>query len=229
MENPSIVTMYTISQVAMMSSTSTAAVLRFCQRCGCSGYKDFRYEMMTWQKEHSHSQADEDIIGRIAGGYARAIGELNSLSRSEMNCLCEDILSSARVIILGRHRTSTAAAKLQMNLTDLGITALCGSDTLAFQHLLYIIGSDTTVIMFSTTGEVTDQKEFLKQLCGQTEKIWLITPARKAKMAMYANHTMNLPAVTVSHTFAGSQTVMMAFADILTALLAEKNSQAAGQ
>lgn len=223
-ENPAIVTMYTISQVAMIAETSTAAVLRFCQRIGFSGYKDFRYEIMSWQKDHS-AEKNKDTVTRIASAYSQAIRDLDLLDREQLDRLCEDILSSEKVIVLGRHRTSTASAKLQMNLTDLGITAITGRDTLAFQHLLYIINTETAVIMFSTTGEITDQEEFLKQLAGQTEKIWLITPARSAKMSAYANHTLEIPAVTVANTFAGSQTVMMAFADILTALLDEKSGK----
>jgi DNA-binding MurR/RpiR family transcriptional regulator len=138
-----------------------------------------------------------------------------------LNRLCKDIIGAKRVVILGRYRTSTAAEKLRMNLIDLGLTAITGTNTLDFQHLLYIIDENTAVIMFSTTGEVTDQKEFLSQLNDQTGKIWLITPAARAKMSDYATHTIELPKVPLNQVFAGSQTVMMAFADILTAVLSE--------
>jgi DNA-binding MurR/RpiR family transcriptional regulator len=141
------------------------------------------------------------------------------MDRSALSLLCQDILSSEKTVVLGRMRTSTAAEKLRMNLTGLGVTALSASDTLAFQHLLYIINENTCVIMFSTTGEITDQLEFLKQQKEQSARVWLITPARKPKMAAWADHTIAIPAVKSGTTFAGSQTVMMAFADILTALM----------
>lgn len=219
LEDPSIVTMYTISQIAMMADTSTAAVLRFCQWLGCKGYKDFRYEVMNWLRANENKDGSRDIVTSVAAAYAAAIEELGGLDRASLKLLCDDILSSEKTVVLGRMRTSTAAEKLRMNLTGLGITALSGADTLAFQHLLYIINEKTAVIMFSTTGEITDQLEFLKQQKEQSQRIWLVTPARKAKMSAWADHTIVIPAVKSGTTFAGSQTVMMAFADILTALL----------
>ncbi len=221
-DDPGVVTRFTISQIAMMADTSVAAVLRFCKHLGFSGYKDFRSEIMIWQRQNSGKRVSEtDTVSSLAHLYSEAIGALSGLDRRELNHLCKDITEADRVVILGRYRTSTAAEKLRMNLIDLGLTALCGTSVLDFQHLLYIIDEHTAVIMFSTTGEITDQKEFLSQLDDQTEKIWLITPAARAKMSDYATHTIELPKVPLNQVFAGSQTVMMAFADILTAVLSE--------
>lgn len=221
-DDPGVVTRFTISQIAMMADTSVAAVLRFCKHLGFGGYKDFRSEIMIWQRQNSGKWVSEtDTVSDLAFRYSEAIGALSGLDRDELKQLCADIIGAKRVVILGRYRTSTAAEKLSMNLIDLGLTAITGTNTLDFQHLLYIIDEHTAVIMFSTTGEVTDQKEFLSQLDDQTEKIWLITPAARAKMSAYAAHTIELPKVPVNQVFAGSQTVMMAFADILTAVLSE--------
>lgn len=223
MEDPTLVMRYTISQIAMMADTSVAAVLRFTQHLGFRGYKDFRYEIMNWQKENEKKEPDQkDIVSLLSESYANALREIGKLDRSVLRALCNDIRSADKVIILGRHRTSTAAEKLRMNLTDLGITAVTGTDLLAFQHLLYIIDEKTTVLMFSTTGEVREQKEFLSQLSAANQKIWLFTPVSKSKMSSYASHTIVLPSASVTHVFAGSQVVMMTFADILTALLSEE-------
>ena len=221
-EATGVVTRFTISQIAMMADTSVAAVLRFCKHLGFGGYKGFRSEIMIWQRQNIEiPAAGQDTVSALAHRYSEAIGALSELDRHVLNRLCKDIIGAKRVVILGRYRTSTAAEKLRMNLIDLGLTAITGTNTLDFQHLLYIIDENTAVIMFSTTGEVTDQKEFLSQLDDQTEKIWLITPVARAKMSAYAAHTIELPKVPVNQVFAGSQTVMMAFADILTAVLSE--------
>ena len=221
-DDPGVVTRFTISQIAMMADTSVAAVLRFCKHLGFGGYKDFRSEIMIWQRQNIEiPAAGQDTVSALAHRYSEAIGALSELDRHVLNRLCKDIIGAKRVVILGRYRTSTSAEKLRMNLIDLGLTAITGTNTLDFQHLLYIIDENTAVIMFSTTGEVTDQKEFLSQLDDQTGKIWLITPTARAKMSDYATHTIELPKVPVNQVFAGSQTVMMAFADILTAVLSE--------
>ena len=222
-QDPTLVMRYTISQIAMMADTSVAAVLRFTQHLGFKGYKDFRYEIMNWQKESGKKEPDQkDIVSLLSENYANAVSEISKLDRSVLRDLCNDIRSADKVIILGRHRTSTAAEKLRMNLTDLGITAITGSDLLAFHHLLYIIDEKTAVLMFSTTGEVTEQKEFLSQLSAANQKTWLFTPVSKSKMSRYASHTIVLPSASVTHVFAGSQVIMMAFSDILTALLSEE-------
>lgn len=225
MKDPTLVMRYTISQLAMMADTSVAAVLRFAQRAGFRGYKDFRSEIMFWQRQNEKAaHQTEDTVSMLSSRYAQAIMSLGELDRDTLRKLCADIRKADKVIILGRYRSSTAAEKLRMNLTDLGITAITGTNTLDFQHLLYIIDENCTVIMFSTTGEITDQKDFLSQLKNQNSNVWLLTAAQNAKMSAYADHTVLLPLPAVTNVFAGSQTVMMAFADILTALLSENGN-----
>lgn len=230
MKDPTLVMRYTISQLAMMADTSVAAVLRFCQRIGFGGYKDFRSEIMIWQRENEKlPDESEDIVSRLSRSYSEAINELGKLDRETLRMLCADIYSCEKVVILSRYRSSTAAEKLRMNLIDLGITVMTGTNLLDFQHLLYVIDEKTAIIMFSTTGEINDQKNFLGQLSQQTQKIWLLTAAQNAKMSAYANHTVLLPTPAVTNVFAGSQSVMLAFADILTALLSECRNSCEGK
>lgn len=230
MKDPTLVMRYTISQLAMMAGTSVAAVLRFCQRIGFTGYKDFRSEIMIWQRENEHLPDEgEDIVQRLSRIYSDAVAALGKLDRGLLKMLCADIYHCERVVILSRYRSSTAAEKLRMNLIDLGITVMSGTNLLDFQHLLYVIDEKTTVIMFSTTGEIDDQKNFLGQLSQQSQKIWLLTTAQNAKMSAYANHTILLPFPAVTNVFAGSQSVMLAFADILTALLSECRNSCEGK
>ena len=85
-DDPGVVTRFTISQIAMMADTSVAAVLRFCKHLGFRGYKDFRSEIMIWQRQNSGKRVSEtDTVSSLAHLYSEAIGALSALDRRELN------------------------------------------------------------------------------------------------------------------------------------------------
>lgn len=223
-DDPSMVIRFSISQIAQLADTSTSAVLRFCQRLGFRGYKDFCYAVLDWNRNSEKEERETDLVSFLAEQYADTIRSLKDLDRVRLSRLCSDIISAEKTVVLGRYRTSTVAEKLRMNLTDLGITCISGSDLIAYQHLLSVIDEKTCVIMFSSFGNIGGEgglpKSFPEQLqthCGRT---WLITTSSSAQLSAYMKDTILLPGFRMKNNVSSSsQSIMMIFSEILTSLL----------
>ena len=222
--DPSLVPRFTISQIAMLSDTSTSAVMRFCRRVGCAGYKEFHYEILNHlRKQENLKKTDSDLVNALVEEYMEAVSSLKNLDRTLLYTLRDDILNADKVILLGRHRNKSIISKLAMGLTDLGIVCLTGSDELDFLHLLYLITPKTCVIIFTSLGVTKDLSEFFRQFPGKKCSSWLITNNPFSQASAHTKHTVILPSIppgTDSHiTF---HPVMMVFTEILTACIGEK-------
>ncbi len=218
-QDPGTVIQYTIQQIAMMADTSVSAVQRFTKTLGFSGYKDFRYAVMTW-KETLDDSGDMDLIDSLAGFFSDGIRELSSLDRNQIGKLCREIIKADKIILLGRYRNKTIADKLAMNLNDLGYTCICANGLIEFQHTLYITNENTCVIIFSAVGEIDDVKDYLEQLRSITKHTWIITNNKKPKMGKLVTNHISLPVINSSSTYPiSSHFVVMAFVEILTVCL----------
>lgn len=222
-QDPSVIVTYTIVQTAMIADTSTSAVLRFTQRLGFKGYKDFRYELMNWLRDSRGSKQQEtDVVTSLSMSFSEMIRQIGEIDRDLIRSLASDILNVDKVILLGRYRNSVLAEKLKMNLNDLGVTCLAAADLISYQHLLYVITPDTCVILFSALGEIADMKDFMTQLKDSGCHSWLITANPKAKAAKYSGNMITIPSLHPGqYEHVTSHCIAMAFNEILTAVCGE--------
>ena len=219
LEDPGKIAHLSISQTAMLSDTSVSAVLRFCKTIGYEGYKDFRYELLhSSQQERSR---DEDVTSTITSCISEAVASLDSIDRKMLKQLCKDIIEAKHVVILGQYRSSLASEKLRMNLTDLGIPCYCADSPIAYEHMLNFIDHDTTVIVFSSLGYILNLQDFFQNLSASAENVWLVTQNQKSKMMKYISRVFLLPSVPNHGVFNSSHIILIAFADIVSAQMAE--------
>ncbi len=223
-KDPSVVIQYTIRQIAMMAGTSISAVQRFTKTLGFSGYKDFRYAILNWEKDCEIHE--EDTVSILAHSFSDSILELEKIDRTLIDQFCRDLCSADKIILFGRHRNKTVTEKMAMNLTDLGFTCICVSDTIGYQHILYITDSNTCAVIFSALAELNDVSDFLLQLKASTEKRWLITNSEKPKMGKLIDKSIRLPGLYTGLTYPlTTHFIMMAFVEIVTMHLAEMKKQ----
>ncbi|WP_105304286.1 MurR/RpiR family transcriptional regulator [Anaerolactibacter massiliensis] len=214
LERPDLAADYTISQLADHADTSTSAVLRFCKTCGCSGFKEFHFHLVSWLSSRNSS---DDLVMDLASQYASAAQELGNLDRRKLSQLAQKIRTADRVFSLGRFRNEACARRLQINLIDQQIDCHCGSDELEYQHLLYLVSSHSAVVFFSAVGDIRSCRETAEQIADHAGYSVLITANPRAELSALTDDSIILPSLE-NRTFS-EQAVMLMFVDILSELV----------
>ncbi len=220
LERPNLAADYTITQLADHASTSTSAVLRFCKTCGCSGYKEFHYDLVSWLSSRNQEQ---DLVMDLAQQYSAAALQLGEMNREKLYWLAEKIHEADRIFSFGRFRNEACARRLQINLIDQQIDCHCGTNELEYQHLLYLMNTHSAVVFFSVVGDLSGYRETAKHIAGAAGYSVLITANPHAKLSALTNDTIILP--SLENRIFSEQAVMMMFVDILSAVLHQQKAQ----
>lgn len=216
---PNAVADFSITRLAQEADTSTSAVQRFCQSLGYTGYKDFRYDLAAEAARVPRTETD-DPLGDAAKRLASAVSALAQLNRAVLEELVGDIAAASRVLCVGVHRSSLPAAKLRMDLEDLGICALGANDPVGASHLARLMVDDACAVVFSVAGASNPLLFGDAETSGHT---WMVTTNARAKAPDAATRLIVLP----SASFPGAvhvddHAVMMAFVELLVLLVRER-------
>lgn len=216
--DPTALEHYTITRLAQKAETSTSAVLRFCHSLGFSGYKDFRFELISEiRQQRTYDAGKVDTLGRAAEALAQAVGKLADLDRTTIARLASHIIDARTVFCVGIHRSFLPAEKLRMDLEDLGIVALSCRDSVQATHMANLIDARDCVILFSETGSIANLRASLDAGLVQQGHTWLITSNPRAQLAAHVEHTLTLPSTPRAATATFDQhPIALAFVELLS-------------
>lgn len=167
-----------IDQLASVSGTSKATVVRFCKAFGCCGYKDFRMKLHSELAAGRHkSLAYSDIhpgdaaASVVAGVGENAVGSIrNTVANIDYGVLervVDAIGRAGRVDFYGVGFSGFIALDAQNKFLRLGKLSVCQTDVqLATLTALNLKRGDVAV-MISYTGETTDVIELARRI-GET-------------------------------------------------------------
>ena len=218
--HPETVETYTITKIANESNTSTSAVLRFCQVLGFNGYKDFRFEMIKYLRDHYEGKDSTDYFNQLTNEYVKTIGQFQNLDRSLIEQLITALKQKKPLYIMGLHYSAAPARQLKLGLQTLGIMSYSAYDNIEATHLASTINDDATLILFSFSGNKSNFNNSLLALDTLPKQAYLITLNPNAKIASAFNHTLVLPSNPLtSQSVIDSQSIAMIFVEILLNLL----------
>ncbi len=222
-DKPELVVTNTITKIAQLSHTSVSAVLRFCQRLGYVGYKDFRFDMVQ-TLNHVDSNADSeksgDYVSAIANLFSDTIRNLADLDREMLNRLVSDITQADMIYTMGLYRSYIPAEKCRISLTDQGKRTISIGDTISFSHIGYSLTEQSTILIFSVNGEGLYYEDTLKTLKNVTDRIYLVTFNPNPQLKKYISNIFVLPSAdTVNLPTLDEHAVMMVFIEILTTMM----------
>ena len=122
-DNLEIIASHSILDVADMIQVSKSALLRFCKKCGYSGYSELKYDISRFLLSGKGEVDDEeDHIHQLLSVYTDRISHLeSSISKTQLIKLTEMILSAKKIKIFGMHETGLSASYLEFRLMNLGI------------------------------------------------------------------------------------------------------------
>ncbi len=230
LENPKLVDQYAITGLAGLANTSTSAVLRFCQTLGYRGYKDFRFDMVQFLRDEKTIETvqNPNPVVQISNIFSSSILAIQEINSSIFEQLARDLLSSRVIYTMGVHRSFLPAEKLRYNLEDYGLLTLSAGSPAAFDHYLYAMPVNSTIVLFSVSGHTYNYRNLLKSVSQLSPKIWLVTTNPNAQMKKFVKDVITLPSANYDKDYAlDDHTVMMAFVELISFYV--QNQQADGK
>lgn len=206
-KNPNKIEALTINQLALEVNTSVATVLRFCQKLGYSGFKEFKF---AFAKELSQP---------AKGAYSQALGETISLlpndSQKKIDIFTNALTNKNINLILGVYYSGIPAQFLTNGLVDLGYKSICATSTTTGEHILNIADAESTIVVFSINGLFEKYKNYWRTLIDEPQKnTFLITLNKETKLRKYFSHTIVLPGQELAHKSAfDPQSIPVAFVE----------------
>ena len=222
--DPRLLEHYTITSLAQHADTSTSAVLRFCHSLGFAGFKDFRYELNAeLQQSQRTGDSAQDPLAIAAEGLAQAIRQLSTIDRAALDLLAAQIAAAPAVLCVGIHRSALPAAKLRMDLEDLGILALLVGSTVHATHVASVVGEQSCTVVFSESGAQSSYRPALDAGLTAQGHSWVITSNPRPQLAAQVEHVITLPsAKRAGAGFVDEHAVAMAFVELLVLTLKER-------
>lgn len=118
-----VISSYPIGTVASECKVSKSALLRFCQKCGYTGYSEFKYEISRYlQSVVNVKDIPSNTTQHLVSLYAKQISSLpDYLHEKEMDHFSLLITKARKIRIYGVHETGLSAQYFVYRLATLGI------------------------------------------------------------------------------------------------------------
>ena len=225
-QNPAMVRDYCITKVARVAGVSTSAVMRFCQRMGYRGYKDFRFDVMRYlsTREDDPGQ-NRDRSSLIAGAYADACVSLQTMDREVLSTLAQAMLRADMVFCLGVYRSYLPAEMLRMSLVDLGIRTFSTNDRVEFTRISYTATARSAIIIFSESGDDFGYRPALEGAHSLGAASFLVTCNASPAIGDRCDHVILLPRPVVPGiAHLDAHAVALAFVSMLSEAIDRQQS-----
>lgn len=164
-EHPQRVVTLSTAELAQMTGTSEAAVVRLSKRLGYRGYRDLQINLAYDLGDEQPAQVEEIEVGDDLGSITSKVVAANvqALMDSQrildlrmLESTTQAIVRARRVAVLGQGANYATAADLHYNLTKLGVTSLKLADPYMQAATASILDSNDVLIAITHTGANRD-------------------------------------------------------------------------
>ena len=223
-KNPSTVVIDSIDALALETSTSKAAIIRFSKKIGYSGFAEFKFELSRYIISGSRENENEsmDIALSITSLYAGYIKQINDyIDLKNIRKIAKLISNAKRVKIIGKNRTGFSALQFRYRLTKIGFDAEALTDPILIEQIQESLTKGDVAIIFTTRAADPKYYEFIKTVSKNGVTTVVIT-CTETKLIKQANYHVLLPSIENASTssFLDNQTILFVFIEILLAELA---------
>ena len=137
----------TINHLAEEAGTSLASVQRFCQKMGYSGFKEFKFQLLTYIKKQE-SQSAMVSTSEDLQDYHDAINQVWTTNETDADELADVLINSSNNFIFGIYYSELPARLLCMGMRDLGKATYFGDALAAGEHLFPLSNEDSTAVFY---------------------------------------------------------------------------------
>ena len=144
------------SRVTELLHVSKAALTRFSQKCGFSGYREFVYHFNEETKNQKQVQDHDELTLSVLQRYHHVNNVTESLVKdSQLDRVAELIDQADRVYFFGIGSSGLVAREMKLRLMRLGVVCEALTDQDGFAWTTSILDSSCLVIGFSLSGSTS--------------------------------------------------------------------------
>ena len=141
------------SRVTQLLHVSKAALTRFSQKCGFTGYREFIYhfneETKSKKLETPHDELTQDVLRR----YKQVLQATENLAKDEqIKEIAQLIAQAGRVYFFGKGSSGLVASEMKLRFLRLGVVCEALTDQDGFAWTTSILDESCLVIAFSLSG-----------------------------------------------------------------------------
>ena len=141
------------SRVTELLHVSKAALTRFSQKCGFSGYREFVYHFNEETKNQKQVQEHDELTLSVLQRYHHISNVTESLVKdSQLDQVAELIDQADRVYFFGIGSSGLVAREMKLRFMRLGVVCEALTDQDGFAWTTSILDSSCLVIGFSLSG-----------------------------------------------------------------------------
>ena len=155
--NPHDVATMPADMLAKQIGTSKAAISRFCQRVGYTGYVEFRYDMARFLASRNAETANQSVdpVTAITQTYSEYILKISEHVKVEdIREIAGLYLNARRVKIFGINRSFNSALQLRQRLSKMSFDAEACGDSGTIPEICNNMTEEDLVIIFTTTDNM---------------------------------------------------------------------------
>lgn len=188
------------SRVTKLLHVSKAALTRFSQKCGFTGYREFVYHFNEETKNQKQVQDHDELTLSVLQRYHHISNVTEGLIKdSQLDRVAELIDQADRVYFFGIGSSGLVAREMKLRLMRLGVVCEALTDQDGFAWATSILDSSCLVIGFSLSGSTISITDSLLNAKENGAKTILIT---SNPVAIHQGYTEVLPAVALpSNTY----------------------------
>lgn len=229
LENKEEIPHLSVKNLAQLSKTSDASVLRFCKTMGYNGYRSFIVSLSAALGSMDEHQKHQDmdirpgddlsaIIENVARIDSKSIEDtLSVLDRSEIARAVETLRRSRRIAFFGIGASGLVCMDAEQKFSR--INKICHAYTDGHSQLLAaaLLGKEDAAVFISNSGNTVEILEALDIAKRNGAAIIAITKFNKNALSEQADIVLSIstPEVTIRSGATGSRIAMLTVIDIL--------------
>lgn len=152
-ENAKKLATMSIVDIADATFTSTATVSRTIKKCGLNGFTEFRYRLLSHNKDSKNYEAYKGINTLLEKSLMEVSRTVDSISIKDVVSVVNTIKETTRVYIIARGLTELVAKEFDYKLNLLGYNSFLVTDPNIMVKISEKLKSTDTLIVFSLRGE----------------------------------------------------------------------------
>lgn len=164
------------SRVTKLLHVSKAALTRFSQKCGFTGYREFVYHFNEEAKEQQHEEEHDELTLSVLQRYHHVSNVTENFVKDPQLEHVADLIDQAdRVYYFGVGSSSLVAREMKVRLMRLGVAGEVVTDQDGFTWTTSILDSSCLVLGFSLSGKTNAITDSLVKAKENGAKTVLVT------------------------------------------------------
>lgn len=164
------------SRVTKLLHVSKAALTRFSQKCGFTGYREFVYHFNEEAKDQQHEEEHDELTLSVLQRYHHVSNVTENFVKDPQLEHVADLIDQAdRVYYFGIGSSSLVAREMKVRLMRLGVAGEVVTDQDGFTWTTSILDSSCLVLGFSLSGKTNAITDSLVKAKENGAKTVLVT------------------------------------------------------